>query len=64
MTREQEPSEASMSYPMIIIGSGAGHLAAAIYAAVARGMCILFVPARAIEHRQSLVATPVRSRAS
>jgi len=63
MTRKQEPFEASMSYPMIIIGSGAGHLAAAIYSAVARGMSVLFVSARVIEHQQSLVATPVRSRA-
>jgi thioredoxin reductase len=64
MTREQESPEASMSYPMIIIGSGAGHLAAAIYSAIARGMRLLFVPVRVIEHQQSLVATPVRSRAS
>ena len=64
MTREQKPLEASMSYPMIVIGSGAGHLAAAIYSACARGLGVLFAPARASEHQQGMVTAPVRSRAS
>ena len=64
MTCEQKPLEASMSYPMIIIGSGAGHLAATIYSAVAHGLRVVFAPARATERQQSLVAAPVRSRAS
>ena len=64
MTREQEPLEASMSWPMIIIGSGAGHLAAAIYSVCARGLSVLFAPARASEHQQVMVTAPVGSRAS
>ena len=64
MTREQEPLEASMSYPMIIIGSGAGHLAAAIFSALAYGLRVLFAPARASDREQGLVGAPVRSRAS
>ena len=64
MSFEPKPLEASMSYPMIVIGSGAGHLAAAIYSAVARGLRVLFAPARARELQRSLVVAPVRSRAS
>ena len=64
MTFEPKPLEGSMSYPMIVIGSGAGHLAAAIYSAVAHGLRILFAPARAGEVRQNLFAAPVRSRVS
>jgi len=64
MTCEQKPLEASMSYPMIVIGSGTGHLAAAIYSACARGLGILFAPARVTERQQSLLTAPVRSRAS
>src|SRR4051794_28954238 len=63
MTFEPKPFEASMSYPMIVIGSGAGHLAAAIYSVVARGLRVVFAQAGASEHQQNLVAAPVRSRA-
>ena len=64
MNCQQKPLEASMSYPMIVIGSGAGDLAAAIYSAVAHGLRILFAPAGAGEVRQNLFAAPVRSRVS
>jgi hypothetical protein len=63
MSFEPKPLEASMSYPMIVIGSGVGHLAATIYSAVARGLRALFAQARASEHQQNLVAAPARPRA-
>ena len=64
MNCQQKPLEASMSYPMIVIGAGTGHLAAAIYSACARGLGVLFGPARTTERQPGLIAAPVRSRAS
>jgi hypothetical protein len=60
----QPELEASMSYAMIVIGSGVGHLAAAIYSAFAYGLRVLFAPARASEREHRLVGASVRSRAS
>lgn len=56
--------EASMSYPMIVIGTGIGHLAAAICSAVAYGFRVLFAPPRASERGHRPVGTAVRSHAS
>jgi hypothetical protein len=56
--------EASMSYAMITIGTGVGHLAAAIFSALAYGLRVLFAPARASEREHRLVGARVRSRAS
>ena len=60
----QPELEASMSYAMIVIGTGVGHLAAAIYSAVACGLRVLFEPARASERGQGPVRTSVRAQAS
>lgn len=43
--------EASMSYAMITIGTGVGHLAAGIFSALAYGLRFLSAPAQASEHR-------------
>ena len=43
--------EGSMSYAMITIGSGVGHLAASIFSAVARGLRFLPAQARGSERR-------------
>lgn len=43
--------ESSMSYAMITIGSGVGHLAAGIYSAFERGLRFLAAPARGSERR-------------
>lgn len=43
--------EGSMSYAMITIGSGVGHLAAGIFSALAHGLRFLSAPARASERR-------------
>jgi len=43
--------EASMSYAMITIGSGVGHLAAGIFSALAYGLRLLSAPARVTERR-------------
>jgi hypothetical protein len=59
----QAELEASMSHTMIVIGSGVGHLAAAIYTTVACGLRVLFEPARASERQQGPVGTPVRAQA-
>ena len=61
---DRSDPEASMSYAMIKIGTGVGHLAAAVYSALAYGLHILFAPARPSERQQNLVGAPVRSRAS
>jgi len=56
--------DASMSYAMIKIGSAVGHLAAAIFSALAYGLRVLSAQARVSERRQGLVGAPVRSRAT
>jgi hypothetical protein len=60
----QAELEASMSYTMVVIGTGVGHLAAAIYTAVAGGLRILFEPARASERGQGPIGIPVRAQTS
>ena len=64
MNEESMPSipEDKMSYAMITIGTGVGHLAAAIYAAVGHGLRVLFAQTRVSEHPHGLVGAPVRSR--
>ena len=60
----QAELEASMSYTMLVIGTGVGHVAAVIYSAVACGLRVLFEPARASERQQGPVGAPVRAQAS
>ena len=55
--------ESSMSYAMIQIGSSVGHLAAAIFSALAYSLRILSAQVRAGERQQGLVGVAVRSRA-